>query len=127
MAKVENLDLVIADYKKEYRRVMGVACPEVSIKRAWISVGEVSFRPDEFVKAVERLRTRPDFSKHSEDISNIEDYVEIQKAKNGITSTLNKLLSLNNVNSDEFGALKLNLEKSLEEIVKVEKKYCLFE
>lgn len=125
--KIKDLNDSFGDYKLHYRRVNGKSCPEIIAKKTWIQVGDVFFRPDDFVQALERLKKRPDFEKRNEDISNIEDYVSIQKAKNDITSTLNKLLSLNNVNPDEFSALKLNLDKALDEIEKVEKKYCLFE
>lgn len=129
MAEVKIKDLAdsFGDYRLHYRRVTGNQCPEIVAKKTWIQVGDVHFRPDDFVQALERMKNRPDFEKRNEDISNIQDYAEVQKAKNNITSTLNKMLSLNNVNPEELGALKLNLDKALEEIIKVEKKYCLFE
>ncbi len=116
MAKVENIEEVIAEYKREYRRVTGKTCPEVLVKRAWINVGNVSFRPEGFVTALEMLKKRPAVDKHSEDVEVNTDFAELVTAKANLISIMNKLLTLKTIPAEEFKSVKEGVDKALVEI-----------
>ena len=116
MPKVENIEQVIADYKKEYRRITGNTCPEVLIKRAWINVGVVSFRPEELVQGLESLRKRPDFKDAATDIQAIEDFQTLTNAKSNLMAIQNNLLSLRTIPSDDMEKVCEYIGKTIDEI-----------
>jgi hypothetical protein len=125
--KIKDLENEFGDYKLHYRRTSGEKCPDIVVKKAWIQIGDVYVRPDEFVDMLERLKKRPDFEKRDSDKTNIHDFATLQKAKSDLTGTLNSLVSgMKNVNPEEFGIVQDCVEKSIKEIDRVIKKYTLF-
>lgn len=127
MAKVENIEEVIAEYKREYRRVTGKTCPEVAVKRAWINVGNVSFRPDGFVAALEVLKKRPAVDKHSEDVKVNEDFATLVKAKADLVSMMNSLRNLNTVTAEQMENANDFIAKAIDEVDVVIEKNVMFE
>ncbi len=127
MAKVENIEEVIAEYKREYRRVTGKTCPNVEVKRAWINVGNVSFRPEGFVTALEMLKKRPAIDKHSDDVKVNEDFATLAKAKADLVSIMNKLRSLNTVDAEFVENATDFIAKSVDEINILIEKNVMFE
>ena len=126
MPKVENIELVIADYKKEYRRVTGKTCPEVLIKRAWIVVGQVSFRPEGLVNALEKLTKRNDFENHSNDNAVNSDFYLITKDKVELQNIVNRLLNLTTVSPEEMKVVKECVDKAIVELDDVVNRHVMF-
>lgn len=118
---------IIADYKAQYRRVTGKQCPEVEIKKAWIKVGNVSFRPDEFVREIEILRERPDFKDHVNDVQNIKLYAELNSRRNELVNMLNQTNSIQGFTSDYFVKINEFVNKAIEEINDIIERKVLFE
>lgn len=126
-AKEEKDRQLIADYKSQYRRVTGNVCPEVSIKKAWVSVGNVSFRPPEFEQEIEILKKRPDFKDHVSDIQNIELFVSLNQRRTELIETLNKLNSTPNLTSDYFVKTNEYVNKAIEEVNDIIERKVLFQ
>ncbi len=129
MAKVKIIDMTdnFGDYKLHYRRVTGNQCPEIVVKKAWILVGDISFRPDEFVDALEKLKQRPDFKDHVKDVESNKDFINIQQAKLVLLHQLNNLLGLKTISPDEMKNVSDWVQKSIAELEMIEKRYALFE
>lgn len=123
----ENNRQMIADYKLQYRRVTGKQCPEIELKRAWISVGIVSFRPPEFEQEIKVLQSRPDYKDHATDVENIRLYLELNSRRVELIDTLNKINLIQSLPAEYF--LKTNefLNKSIEEITDIIERKVLFE
>lgn len=126
-AKEENDRQMIADYKAQYRRVTGKQCPEVEIKKAWIKVGNVSFRPDEFLQEIEILKSRPEHKDHASDVENIQLFSELNSRRLELIDTLNKTNSIQGITSDYFVKTNEFVNKAIEEINDIIERKVLFE
>lgn len=126
-AKEENDRQMIADYKAQYRRVTGKQCPEVEIKKAWIKVGNVSFRPDEFLEEIEILKARPEHKDHASDVENIQLFSELNSRRLELIDTLNKTNSIQGITSDYFVKTNEFVNKAIEEINDIIERKVLFE
>lgn len=127
MAKVENINEVIADYKREYRRVAGKTCPNIEIKRAWISVGSVSFRPEGLVDALKTLKERPDFENHAADTKVNNDFVELKNIKEQLIAITGRLRGLQTINEDTTENTTDYIGKSIDEVDSIIEKNVMFE
>lgn len=125
--KIKDLELSFGDYKKEYRRVTNQTCPEITVSRAWIKVGDISFRPDEFVFALEKLKRRPQFSEHKNDEMTNNDFLAIQAFKKEIINQQSRMLSLETIPPADVKNIKEYLDKCIVEVEVLEKRYSMFE
>lgn len=126
-AKEEHDRQMIADYKAQYRRVTGQPCPEVEIKKAWIKVGNVSFRPDEFSAEIEILKSRPEHKNHISDLENIRLFSELNARRVELVEMLNKTNSIQGITPDYFVKINEFINKAIEEINDIIERKVLFE
>lgn len=126
-AKEEKDRQLIADYKSHYRRVTGNQCPEVSIKKAWTSVGNVSFRPAEFESEIKSLASRPDFKDHTSDVDNINLFIALNKKRTELLNTLNELNQIQGLDSQYLEKTNEYVNKAIEEINDIIERKVLFE
>jgi len=125
-AKEESDRQMIADYKLQYRRITGNQCPEIEIKRAWIAVGKVFFRPDEFLQEIENLKKRPEHKDHASDVENIRLFTELNSRRLELIDTLNKINSIQGVSADYFIKTNEFVNKAIEEIDDIIERKVLF-
>lgn len=58
MNKVDNFEQLKGEYQSAYEMVNKKPCPEIVKAKAWIKVGDISFRPDGFEKSLRMLQLR---------------------------------------------------------------------
>ena len=58
MNKTDNFEQLKSEYTSAYEMVNKKPCPEIIKAKAWIKVGEISFRPDGFEKSLRTLQLR---------------------------------------------------------------------
>ena len=124
MNKTDNFDQLKIEYINAYEMINKKPCPEIVKAKAWIKVGEISFRPDDFEKAVNKLKVRcsNDGEKRREVESKLSlDTELLNQAKNSLKQSLDKLNSLNICDGVEIENIKEMLEKC-EVLVDVSKK-----
>lgn len=54
----ENFQDYAKSYREAYEKTSGKVCPPIVQLKTWVKVGDISFRPDEFVQAINNLKDR---------------------------------------------------------------------
>lgn len=124
MIKTDNFDQLKSEYTNAYEMVNKKPCPEIIKAKAWIKVGDISFRPDDFVKAIEKLKMRcnGDGETRREVESKFSlDLDLLNQAKNNLQQSLDKLKKLTLCDGVEIENMKEMIEKC-ENLIEVSKK-----
>ena len=124
MTKTDNFEQLKSDYTSAYEMVNKRPCPEIVKAKAWIKVGEISFRPDDFVKAIEKLQLRCNGDGESRKEVESKFSLELDllnEAKTNLQQTLDKLKKLTLCDGVEIENMKEMLEKC-ESLIEVSKK-----
>lgn len=124
MSKIDNFEQLKGDYQSAYEMVNKKPCPEIIKAKAWIKVGDVSFRPDDFEKSLRTLQLR--CSNDNEKRQDVENKLTIDsdllnQAKISLTQSLEKLKQLTICEGSEIENIKEMLEKC-ENLIDVSKK-----
>lgn len=124
MSKTDNFEQLKAEYINAYEVINKKPCPEIVKAKAWIKVGDISFRPDDFEKAVNTLKLR--CSSNAEVKSDVEsklasDLVLLNQTKESLKASLEKLKSLTLCEGTEIENMKEMIEKC-ENLVDISKK-----
>lgn len=124
MSKTDNFDVLKGEYQSAYEMVNKKPCPEIVKAKAWIKVGDVSFRPDDFEKSLRTLQLRcsSDGEKRREVESKLSlDSEMLDQAKSSLKQSLEKLRNLTICEGTEIENMKEMLEKC-ELLIDVSKK-----
>lgn len=124
MSKNDNFEQLKGEYESAYEIVNKKPCPEIVKAKAWIKVGDVSFRPDDFERSLRTLQIR--CSNDGEKRREIESKLSIdsdllEQAKNSLKQSLEKLRNLTICEGTEIENMKEMLEKC-ELLIDVSKK-----
>lgn len=124
MSKIDNFEQLKGDYQSAYEMVNKKPCPDIVKAKAWIKVGDVSFRPDDFEKSLRTLQLR--CSNDNEKRQDVENKLTIDsdllnQAKISLTQSLEKLKQLTICEGSEIENIKEMLEKC-ENLIDVSKK-----
>ena len=114
MEKVEQFENLKAEYINAYEVVNKRPCPEIVKAKAWIKVGDISFRPDDFEKAVNTLKLR--CSSDVEVKKDVEsklatDLVLLNETKDSLIQSFERLRSLTLCDGTEIENMKEMIEK----------------
>lgn len=114
MNKSDNFEYLKSEYVNAYEMINKKPCPAIVKAKAWIKVGEISFRPDDFEKAVNKLKIR--CSNDTELRNEYENKLSLDndllnEAKNNLKQSLEKLNALNLCDGVEIENIKEMLEK----------------
>jgi hypothetical protein len=114
MNKGDNFEQLKAEYISAYEIINKKPCPEIVRMKAWIKVGDISFRPDDFEKATKTLKLRS--SSESEVRKEMESKLSLDnelldQTKNNLKQTLEKLKKLTLVEGIEIENMIEMLEK----------------
>jgi lipopolysaccharide biosynthesis regulator YciM len=97
MSKTDNFEQLKAEYISAYEMVNKKPCPEIVKVKAWIKVGDISFRPDDFEKSLKTLQLRSsnngEIRKEVESKLNL-DVQLLDQSKESLQETLNRLKKL---------------------------------
>lgn len=124
MSKNDNFEVLKGEYQSAYEMVNKKPCPEIVKAKAWIKVGDVSFRPDDFEKSLRTLQLRcsADGEKRREVESKLSlDSEMLDQAKSSLKQSLEKLRNLTICEGTEIENMKEMLEKC-EMLIDVSKK-----
>lgn len=124
MSKTDNFEQLKSEYISAYEVVNKRPCPEIVKAKAWIKVGEISFRPDDFEKSLRTLQKRG--SNDGETRREVEsklslDLELLNQTKDSLKLTLDKLKKLTICDGIEIDNMKEMLEKC-ESLIEVSKK-----
>jgi hypothetical protein len=114
MSKTDNFEQLKSEYISAYEMVNKKPCPEIVKAKAWIKVGEISFRPDGFEKAVGVLKLR--CSNEGEVRRDMESKLSLDselldQTRTNLNQTLEKLKKLTLVDGIEIENMIEMLEK----------------
>ena len=114
MSKTDNFEQLKSEYISAYEMVNKKPCPEIVKAKAWIKVGEISFRPDGFEKAVNILKLR--CSNEGEVRRDMESKLSLDnelldQSRTNLNQTLDKLKKLTLVDGIEIENMIEMLEK----------------
>jgi hypothetical protein len=114
MSKTDNFEQLKSEYISAYEMVNKKPCPEIVKAKAWIKVGEISFRPDGFEKAVNVLKLR--CSNEGEVRRDMESKLSLDselldQTRTNLNQTLEKLKKLTLVDGIEIENMIEMLEK----------------
>jgi hypothetical protein len=114
MSKTDNFEQLKSEYVSAYEMVNKKPCPEIVKAKAWIKVGEISFRPDNFEKAVNTLKLRcsneGEVRKEMESKLSLDNEL-LNETKTNLQQTLDKLKKLTLVEGIEIENMIEMLEK----------------
>jgi hypothetical protein len=124
MSKTDNYEQLKSEYISAYEMVNKKPCPEIVKVKAWIKVGEISYRPDDFEKSLRNLQLR--CSNKGEERREIEsklslDLELLNQTKDTLRQTLDRLKKLTICDGIEIENMTEMLEKC-ENLVEVSKK-----
>lgn len=114
MNKVDNFEQLKGEYQSAYEMVNKKPCPEIIKAKAWIKVGDISFRPDGFEKSLRMLQLR--CSNDGETKRDIESKLAIDlellnQTKQTLQQSLDKLKKLTVCEGTEIENMLEMLEK----------------
>lgn len=124
MNKVDNFEQLKGEYQSAYEMVNKKPCPEIVKAKAWIKVGDVSFRPDDFEKAVNKLKLRcsSDVEVKTDVLAKLAtDELLLKETKDALNESLKNLKKLTICDGVEIENIKEMLEKC-ELLIDVSKK-----
>jgi hypothetical protein len=125
LKKTEQQEQMIAEYKQNYRRVTGETCPTIKVEKAWIKVGEISFRPKDFEQALAVLKTRLPIERKGEATNVIEDFDSIQSILSTLNDLEKKALSLNTVPAEEMDKVSEHIEFLRKKFNDTQLRHCI--
>lgn len=105
----ENFQDYAKAYREAYEKKSGKVCPPIIQLKTWIKVGEISFRPDEFVQAINNLKDR------TSNVLNInknfeEEGEKVNEIQTLLKDALKKAMELKYLEGKELSNIKDELE-----------------
>lgn len=124
MNKTDNFEQLKSEYMSAYEMVNKKPCPEIVKAKAWIKVGEISFRPDGFEKSLRTLQLR--CSNDGEVRRDVESKLSLDldllnQAKDTLKQSLDKLRNLTICDGIEIENM-IDMVEKCDELIEVSKK-----